>query len=76
MFVQENVYINFQPTGLGATTYLRKGDGKVESGGVADEWISPLVDARKGKVSSSAGRLGRGVLGYDEGRPTGDVYLE
>ncbi len=74
----ENVYLNFQPTGLGATTYLRKegGQGKVEGGIVGDEWIGPLVDARRGKMRSSAGRLGRGVMGLDEGRPTGEVYLE
>lgn len=63
-------------TGLGATTYLRRGDSKVEGGNIPDEWISPLVDARRGKMRSSAGRLGRGTTKFDEGRPTGDVYLE
>lgn len=72
----ENVYVNFQPTGLGATSFLRRGEGEVEGGKVADEWIGPLVDARRGKVRSSAGRLGRGATKYDEGRPTGEVYLE
>lgn len=68
--------MNFQPTGLGATSFLRRGEGEVEGGKVADEWIGPLVDARRGKVRSSAGRLGRGATKYDEGRPTGEVYLE
>lgn len=73
----ENIYLNFQPTGLGATTYLRKGEGgKVEGGNVAEEWIGPLVDARRGKMRSSAGRLGRGATKLDEGRPMGEVYLE
>lgn len=54
----EGVYINFQPTLLGATTYLRKGD-KTIGGTVDDQWISPLIDARRGKLRSSAGRLGR-----------------
>lgn len=43
----ENVYINFQPTGLGATTFLRKGN-RLQGGEVADEWVSLLVDANKG----------------------------
>ncbi|KIW12897.1 hypothetical protein PV08_08084 [Exophiala spinifera] len=54
----EGIYVNFQPTLLGATTYLRKGD-KLVGGTVEDQWISPLIDARKGKLRSSAGRLGR-----------------
>ncbi|KAJ9503970.1 hypothetical protein LTR99_006106 [Exophiala xenobiotica] len=54
----EAIYVNFQPTLLGATTYLRKGD-KLIGGTVEDQWISPLVDARRGKLRSSAGRLGR-----------------
>ncbi|EHY61277.1 hypothetical protein HRR83_008974 [Exophiala dermatitidis] len=54
----EAIYVNFQPTLLGATTYLRKGD-KMMGGTVDDQWISPLLDARRGKLRSSAGRLGR-----------------
>jgi len=54
----EAVYLNFQPTLLGATTYLRKGD-KMVGGTVDDAWISPLIDARRGKLRNSAGRLGR-----------------
>lgn len=54
----ENVYINFQPTGLGATTYLRKGD-KLQGGEVPDEWVSPLVDANKGKLRTGRGRVGK-----------------
>jgi hypothetical protein len=56
----ENVYANFQPTGLGATSYLKRADGKLEGGEVADEWVSPLLPANKGKLSTSSGRLGWG----------------
>ncbi|ETI24022.1 hypothetical protein G647_03391 [Cladophialophora carrionii CBS 160.54] len=54
----EAIYVNFQPTLLGATSYLRKGD-KMVGGTVEDQYISPLIDARRGKLRSSAGRLGR-----------------
>jgi hypothetical protein len=54
------VYANFQPTGLGATSYLKKGDGTLQGGEVADEWVSPLLGANKGKLSTSLGRLGWG----------------
>ena len=53
----ENVYINFQPTMLGTTTDLKR-DGKLEGGVVADEWLSPLMDASRGKLRTSAGRMG------------------
>jgi Domain of unknown function (DUF4188) len=53
----EAIYVNHQPTMLGATTYLRKGD-KLVGGTVEDQWIRGLMDARKGKLRSSAGRLG------------------
>ena len=70
----ENVYINFQPTGLGATTYLRTNDGKVEGGEVSEEWISPLVDAGRGKLRSSAGRLRRPATKFDADRPDAGLY--
>jgi heme-degrading monooxygenase HmoA len=54
----EAVYLNTQPTMLGATLFRRKGD-KDMGGEVEDAWISSLVDARKGKLRTSAGRLGR-----------------
>lgn len=66
--------MNFQPTGLAATTYLRRENGTVEGGKVSEEWISPLVDANKGKLKSSAGRLGRSPTKYDSGRPDVAVY--
>jgi hypothetical protein len=55
----ENMYANFQPMGLSATSYLRA-DGKLEGCEVADEWISPLLPAIKGKLSTSLGQLGWG----------------
>ncbi|KAL2060897.1 hypothetical protein VTL71DRAFT_8949 [Oculimacula yallundae] len=53
----ENVYINFNPTLMGSTTYLMR-DGKLEGGQVGDQWISPLLDASKGMMGSSLGRRG------------------
>jgi hypothetical protein len=55
----EGVYINFQPTLLGQTTYLKK-DGELVGGQVSEEWISPLMDAGKGKLRTSMGRRGLG----------------
>lgn len=69
----ENVYINFQPTLMGATTYLRKG-GKSEAGVVPDEYISPLVDASRGKLAKSSGRLGREPTRYDKTSVATDLY--
>lgn len=51
----EAIAINFQPTRLGATSFLKKGD-KLIGGTVDDQWISPVVDAR-GKLWTSRGRL-------------------
>lgn len=69
----ENMYVNFQPTGLGATTFLRRGD-KLEGGEVSDEWISPLVDASRGKLRSSSGRLEMEPTRFDRNRPDANVY--
>lgn len=49
----ETIYINSQPLGLGATTFPIK----TESGLV---WQNPLVDAKKGLLRSSRGRLAMG----------------
>lgn len=51
----EAVYLNFQPSNMGATSYLKKGD-KLIGGIVDDQWISPVV-AAKGRLASSKGRL-------------------
>lgn len=61
----ESVYANFQPTGYGATSYLRRG-GKLESGIVPDQWVSPLVDASRGKLARSSGRLGWDPTKHDK----------
>jgi hypothetical protein len=53
----ESVYINFQPTLSGATTFLKRG-GKMVGGEVKEEWVSPLLDANKGILRSSNGRRG------------------
>ena len=54
----EGVYLNFQPTLIGSTTVLKKGD-KLEGGQVSDEWIRPLVDASRGPMRQSKGRRGQ-----------------
>ncbi len=53
----EGVYINFQPTLLGATTYLKR-DGKLVGGEVKPQYISPLVDATRGPMRTSNNRRG------------------
>lgn len=69
----ENVYVNFQPTLMGATSFLRKGGKNVE-GVVDDEWITPLLDASRGKLAKSSGRMGRGDSKYDAGRIGSEKY--
>lgn len=69
----ENVYVNFQPTMLGATSFLKKGD-KVVGGKVDEEWIHPLVNAKKGKLAKSSGRLGWDPTQHDAIRPAGETY--
>lgn len=70
----ENIYVNFQPTLMGATTYLKKGGKTLEGGVVPDEWISPLVDARRGKLAKSSGRMGREITKFDENRVAKETY--
>lgn len=53
----EGVYVNFQPTLLGSTTYLKK-EGKLVGGEVKEEWVSPLLDASRGQLRTSNGRRG------------------
>lgn len=69
----ENVYVNFQPTMQGATTYVRRGK-TIESGVVAEEFVSPLVDARRGKLARSSGRLGREISKLDNSRVGKEIY--
>lgn len=70
----ENIYINFQPTLMGATTFLKRGGKTLEGGIVPDQWVSPLVDARRGKLAKSSGRMGREINMYDETRVAKEVY--
>lgn len=69
----ENIYVNFQPTMMGATTHLVRG-GKTAEGVVEDKWISSLVDARRGPLAKSSGRMGRPITGYDQNRVAKDEY--
>ncbi|GAB7346000.1 hypothetical protein MBLNU457_4774t1 [Dothideomycetes sp. NU457] len=47
----EGIYVNYAPTGLGATTKMTMVDGK-------QVWVNPLVRG-KGRLSYSKGRMGR-----------------
>ena len=69
----ENIYVNFQPTMMGATTYMRKG-GKLVEGGIDEKWVSPLVDARRGPLAKSSGRMGRPITAHDETRVAKETY--
>ncbi|KAI9815771.1 MAG: hypothetical protein M1827_002167 [Pycnora praestabilis] len=53
----EGIYINYKPTGLAATTH-RATISKSDSG-TEEAWLSPVVDAKRGLLRSSAGRMGR-----------------
>ncbi|KAL6830412.1 hypothetical protein J3E69DRAFT_353707 [Trichoderma sp. SZMC 28015] len=46
----ESIFVNYHPTGLGATTYKIDVDGQTK-------WSSPLVDASRGLLRSSKGRM-------------------
>jgi len=67
----EGIYINFQPTLLGSTTFLKR-DGKLVSGEVKEEWISPLLDANQGPLRTSGQR--RGLV--DDKKLVGDMFKE
>lgn len=54
----EGVYLNYQPTGLGATTKEATVDGR-------KVWMSPLVKA-KGRLRYSKGRMGKVHNAADE----------
>jgi hypothetical protein len=57
----ESLYVNFQPTCMGATTYLRRKGGGLEGGKVTDEWVSPLLGANRGVLRTNIGRRGGDV---------------
>lgn len=46
----ENIFINYHPSGLGATTFKVDVDGQ-------EKWASPLVDAKNGLLRTSKGRM-------------------
>lgn len=49
----ESIYANCHPIGLAATKHAVKG----KQGEGAVEWMSPVVDAKKGVLSTSKGRM-------------------
>lgn len=66
----EAVYINTQPTRMGATSFFKKGDKHM--GGIAeDQWISPVV-AGTGKWRTSRGRLNWAETGTRRSSPIPD----
>ena len=71
----EGIYINFQPTLLGATTYLKKG-GELEGGEVRHEWVSGLLDANRGRMKTSNGRRGQTGRDTDEDKFGANYYEE
>lgn len=54
----ENIYVNFQPTSLGAARFLKPGKEKGEE----DTWVRGIVDARRGQLKHSAGRMTTGTV--------------
>lgn len=69
----ENIYANFQPTMMAATTHVVKG-GKIEGGVVDDKWISGLVGAARGPLARSSGRMGRPITMHDESKGERPTY--
>ncbi|KAL2366978.1 hypothetical protein RJZ56_000065 [Blastomyces dermatitidis] len=59
----ENIYGNSRPTGLSAASFpIRTAQGNGET-----EWMSPVIDARKGSLRGMAGRIQSDYLkGYEE----------
>ncbi|KAJ9624515.1 hypothetical protein H2203_005250 [Taxawa tesnikishii (nom. ined.)] len=54
----ESIYENCPPLGLAATKHAVRGKGEGEGEGEAEvEWMSPVVDARRGILSTSKGRM-------------------
>jgi hypothetical protein len=53
----EGIYVNYHPTGLAATTKLSTDGGKADG---PEQWVNPIVDARRGVYRSSRGRMARG----------------
>lgn len=57
----ESIYVNYHPTQLAGTTFPKKNK---QTGEV--EWLSPVVDANRGPLRTSAGRLSKSGKTGDE----------
>ena len=68
----ENIYVNQQPVGLGNSqrtanlsrrsrlqSLIASASFPIQSKDSALSWVDPLVEARKGRLASTAGRLGK-----------------
>lgn len=75
----EGIYINYHPTGLGATS--RAVDAAAAAGGEKATggeklWVNPIVDASRGAYRTSRGRMGRGdAEGKGNDSVARDAYL-
>ncbi|CAK7221751.1 hypothetical protein SBRCBS47491_004634 [Sporothrix bragantina] len=52
----ESIYVNYHPTSFGAASF-RKDVVDTVTGKKTTQWVSPLVDASRGRLSTSRGRL-------------------
>lgn len=60
----ESVYAQCKPLGVADTAFHVENKNKIDGDGVEEGvWMSPVVDARKGVLKNSAGRMGKGVEG-------------
>ncbi|KAF2458923.1 hypothetical protein BDY21DRAFT_370442 [Lineolata rhizophorae] len=57
----ETIYVNSHPTLLGGSMHKREVANLEKDNGSETVWISPIVDASKGAMRTSAGRMSRGT---------------
>ncbi|OCK90339.1 uncharacterized protein K441DRAFT_579923, partial [Cenococcum geophilum 1.58] len=65
----ESIYINSHATLLAGAAFRSGGDGE---GKGEERWVAPIVDASKGALRSSRGRLSGGAEGEGEGEWYGE----
>ena len=64
----ENIYVNSHPSGLNATAH------KVIDEEGQELWASPVVDASRGLLKTSGGRMSRSLANEHDGYEFNDVY--
>lgn len=65
----ETIYGNMAPSGLAATMHRVQREGEKEA-----RWMSPIVDARKGLLKTSRGRMSRSGAHEHDGYENMDAY--